>query len=444
MINQNDSGTENPQGIKQLPLITEPLTYGEVEQKVLDFLPGYRIGLKLILAVAVSSQFENPHMLWLLLVGAPSSGKTDLVRLIKDSDIAFYLDNLTQNAFISGERATASHKVYDLLPLINKKCLIIKDWTAIFSLDEKMTRKILGDLVGIYDKEFAKFSSRRGNISYVSSFSQLGAITPSTLNKHSSYMNMVGPRFLCYIMPEATQEDKDNSYEIIFSHSDRSVLELEARKHTSSYLKQLSQKKLEIKDFDDNTQSYFKIASELVAQCRGIVSLQAASFKGEDGNEVKYYDVSDIQVESPWRAVQQLIMLSHYLAFVTSKSSVGAEELQIIKDVVLSSMPADRAQALRFIKLHDGQITAKELSELSDRSSKTSRRLLEELCALKVLDKIKGTGITATDYKINEKYSDFILFPPAEFVEKLSGTENPQGINDLTEEEIKDIFSQNI
>src|SRR3989344_8582984 len=120
MINQNDSGTENPQGIKQLPLINEALTYEEVEQKVLDFLPGYRIGLKLILAVAVSSQFDNPHMLWLLLVGAPSSGKTDLVRLIKDSDIAFYLDNLTQNAFISGERATASHKVYDLLPLINK------------------------------------------------------------------------------------------------------------------------------------------------------------------------------------------------------------------------------------------------------------------------------------------------------------------------------------
>jgi hypothetical protein len=148
MNNQNDSGTENPQGNKQLPLITENLTYKEVEQKVLEFLPGYQTGLKLILAVAVSSQFENPHMLWLLLVGAPSSGKTDLVRLIKDSDIAFYLDNLTQNAFISGERSTEGHKVYDLLPLINEKCLIIKDWTAIFSLDEKMTRKILGDLVG--------------------------------------------------------------------------------------------------------------------------------------------------------------------------------------------------------------------------------------------------------------------------------------------------------
>ncbi len=440
MNNQNNSGTENPQSSKQLPLITESLMYEEVEKKVLEFLPGYQTGLKLVLAVAISSQFENAHMLWLLLVGAPSSGKTELVRLIKDSDIAFFLDNLTQNAFISGERSSESNKVYDLLPLLNTKCLVIKDWTAIFSLDEKMTRKILGDLVGIYDKEFAKFSSRRGNITYASSFSQLGAITPSTLNKHSSYMNMVGPRFLCYIMPEATQKEKDNSYEIIFSGRDRSALEKEARTYTASYLKQLSQKSLEIEDFDRKTENYFKIASELISQCRGIVSLQAVSFRDENGQDVKYYDVSDIQVELPWRALQQLISLSRYLAFVSAKSLVESEELQIVKDVVLSSMPADRAQALRFIKSHDGRITAKELSELSERSSKTSRRMLDELCALKVLEKTKGSGTTATDYKISDSFYDFILLSPSEFIEKTSGTENPQGMN-LTDQEIKGIFS---
>jgi chromosomal replication initiation ATPase DnaA len=96
MSNQNASETENPQGVAQLSLTNDELTYKQVEEKVLEFLPGYQTGLKLVLAVAVSSQFENPHMLWLLLVGAPSSGKTDLVRLIKGSDLAFYLDNLTQ------------------------------------------------------------------------------------------------------------------------------------------------------------------------------------------------------------------------------------------------------------------------------------------------------------------------------------------------------------
>ncbi len=41
--------------------------------------------LKLVLAVAKSGKRKNRVMLWLLLVGAHSSGKTDLVRLMKDN-----------------------------------------------------------------------------------------------------------------------------------------------------------------------------------------------------------------------------------------------------------------------------------------------------------------------------------------------------------------------
>jgi len=134
--------------------ITKQLSYKEVEEKVLEFIPSSQIPLKLILAVAASSGFNNQLMLWLLLVGVPSSGKTDLVRLVRDSGITYSLDNLTQNAFVSRERASETNKVHDLLPILDKKCLVIKDWTAILSLNEEMTRKLLGELVGIYDKEY--------------------------------------------------------------------------------------------------------------------------------------------------------------------------------------------------------------------------------------------------------------------------------------------------
>ena len=73
--------------------------------------------LKLVLAVATSGKRKNRVMLWLLLVGAPSSGKTDLVRLMKDNSSVLSLDNLTLNSLISGERPTEKEKVHDLLPL---------------------------------------------------------------------------------------------------------------------------------------------------------------------------------------------------------------------------------------------------------------------------------------------------------------------------------------
>lgn len=424
-----NSGTKTPDDTRRQQLINKQLSYEEVEEKVRQLLPSSQTALKLVLAVAVSSNFQNPLMLWLLLVGVPSSGKTDLVRLIKDASVAYYLDNLTQNAFISGERATRSNKVYDLLPLLDKKCLIIKDWTSIFSLDEKMTKKLLGDLVGIYDKEFTKFSSRRGNISYSSSFSQLGCITPATLNRHTSYMNMVGPRFLCYTMPPTTFEEKNLSYKLIFSNKDRSLVEKETRLYVSSYLNQLVQQNPDIKPLSQEKQEYLRLAAQLMSNCRGIVLLQSTSFKNEEGKDVKYYEVLDIQIEEPWRAIQQLISLSRYLAFIVGKNEVGVEELGIIKEVVISSMPADRSQALRVIKKQRGTITAKELADLSEKSTKTSRRLLDELTALKALEKIKGSGTIAADYKIKDCFRDFLLLDPTEFLSHntLSGTETPHG-----------------
>lgn len=432
------SGTKTTGGSIKQKLIEQPLTFIEVEEKVKKLLPNSQIALKLILAVAVSSSFSDFLMLWLLLVGVPSSGKTDLVRLIKGADTAYYLDNLTQNAFISGERANKDNKVYDLLPLLDKKCLVIKDWTSIFSLDEKATKKLLGDLVNIYDKEFTKFSSRRGNISYASAFSQLGCITPATLNRHTNYMNMVGPRFLCYTMPSSSLEEDNQSYKQIFSNQDRSLIEKEARLYVSSYLTQLVQKTPNIKPLSKENQEYLRTAAELMSNCRGIAVLQAATFRNEEGEEVKYYEVSEVQIEEPWRAIQQLISLSKYIAFVVGKDEVGVNELAIIKELVLSSMPADRSQALRIVKDQGGSITARGLTEFSDRSIKTSRRLLDELTALKVLEKIKGSGTIASDYKIYPSFQNFLLLDPTEFMshKENRGTETPHSIEQTSLTEV--------
>ncbi len=436
---QQRGGTETPQGIQKRDLLEENIVFSQLVEDVEAFLPGSSKALKLVLSVAISSHFGSTVMLWLLLVGVPSSGKTDVVRLIKDAPSAFYLDNLTQNAFISSERPTAKQKVYDLLPLLDKKCLIIKDWTAIFSLDEKMTKKLLGDLVGIYDKEFAKFSSRRGNITYSSAFSQLGCITPATLNKHTQYMNMVGPRFLCYTIPNIDLEMETDIFAKIFSGVSRSKQEDELRLKVSTYLEQLKQETFEIKPFSDPVKAFLQKAAKLIACCRGVVVIQSQKMINDEGNSITYYEIQDIQIEQPWRSVQQISSLAKYLTFIARKKEVGFAELEIIKDVVLSSMPANRAEALKSIIKSNGEVTAKVLSDGIDKSVKTSRRLLDELAALKVLNKIKNTANLANDYLIDPYFRDFILLDPAEFMSR-SKDFNRKTIEDMSQEEIFNVL----
>jgi len=396
------------------------MQYENLERKLEVYLPGIEKTLRIVLAVAIASHFQFPAMLWLLLVDVPSSGKTDLVRLIKDSEISYYLDNLTQNAFISGERVTKTNKVHDLLPLLDKKCFIVKDWTSIFSLDEKMTKKILGDMVNIYDKEFAKFSSARGIIKYESYFSHLGCITPATLNKHTQYLNMIGARFLFHKLPEISKEDEEAGRKRLFGVNNRSEIENSLREQISSYLNFLTKKEWNIKPLDENIQKYLWVGASLISHCRGIIMLQVNTFKNESAEEVKYYSVSECQIEKPWRAGHQLRILAECLAFVVEKETVGIEELEVIKEIVMASMPADRSQALRILQKHNGVITAKELSDDYEKSQRTSRRLLDELVGLKVLQKISGSGSMPNDYKISDEFKDFICLSPGEFLSSYS------------------------
>lgn len=425
-VSDKISGTETPDGL---------YTFDEVKEKVEAFLPNSATALRVMLAVAVSGAFHNRAMLWLLFVGAPSSGKTELVQLFRNSKHAYCLDNVTLNSFISGERPTTKQKVYDLLPLLDRKCLVIKDWTVIFSLDEKMTKKIIGDMVGAYDKQLSKHSSRRGLISYESEFSHLGCITPATLNRHHNYLNMIGPRFLCYTILNPSDEDENKSFDAIFANQDRDSLEKEAREAVQSYLSSLAIRDpaIAIKPLSPPVQSYLKIAARFVSRARGIVILQPGSFRDENNKDITYYEPLEIQIEQPWRAVQQLMELAKYLAFVCGKEEVGTDELEIIKQVVISSMPADRSQALRAIQARGGAITAKELSEDIDRSNKTSRRMLDELSVLGILKKTKGSGQLANSYDVKDEFKDFICVEPT----------NPT-VENMTDAEIEEIFGAKV
>lgn len=408
------------------------LSFDELALKVEEYLPNTKKVLKVLLAVAASGVNRNRVMLWMLLVGSPSSGKTDLLKLIKDCDSVVSLDNVTLNAFISGERPTKQQKVYDLLPQLDGKCLAIKDWTVIFSLDERACKKVIGDMVGAYDKSLSKHSSRRGQITYDSEFSHIGCITPATLNRHSIYLNMIGARFLSYTIPDLSEEEEEKSFDAIFSDKDRLKLEEEIRNLVSQFLSVLNVKDItSIKPLSEEVQDYLKIASRFMARARGIVIIQASSFKDREGINITYYEPLDMQIEKPWRAVQQLIILSKYLAFVEGRNEVNADDLEIIKEVVMSSMPADRAQALRVLKESpDTEITAKQLSEGVDKSQKTARRLLDEFVFLGLVDKNEGAGQLANTYRIKDKYKTFITVHPAEFLSSYNvDTDTQEGIS---------------
>ncbi len=367
--NKNTTATKTPKGGIDIKKIIEKI-------QSICTLPEELI--KTVLAVCISVKLELPTSLWLMVIGVPSSAKTDLVNLLRKFKLAYFIDTLTQNPFASGYVAPEGGKTYDLLPELNNKCFICKDYTSIFSLNDETVKKLLGELVSIYDGELKKFSPTRSLKEYITNFSHLGAITPSALNRHTRYMNIIGSRFMFYRIPKLNSEDSKKGFEIAWQDNRKEKLK-EVAEDVCSFLdhicKKIEKETLEIDFTNEQIKRNLELLAVFTSKSRGIVVTQKQSFKDEDGKSISYYEVIDWQVEEPWRAFQQLKGLAISLTIINQSNKITDKEIGVLKKIVLSSMPVQRAEALDCFKKEEF-LTSQKLSKLIKKSQRTCQRLL--------------------------------------------------------------------
>ncbi len=373
--------------------------------------------LDIVMASAYSSLrpdlVEAP--LWAVLVGPPSSLKTELAKALNGLPHIYYLDTLTSNPFASGYVPLKGRKAYDLLDELDGKCFVIRDMTTLFSLNEDTVKKLLGELVAIYDQEFAKFSATRGKQSYKARFSLLGCITPAALNRHRRYIDMIGPRFLFIRLPDLTAEREARGFEIAWQDGKRSTLIRNARQLMISYMMQLASAKPTVEPEGIEIQEIINGLATLVSKGRGVVISKSQSFKDDEGNDKTYYEVEEVQCEEPWRALLQLRGMGRCLAAIRGKTAVTTEETKVLADIALSSMPPDRAEVVAMMfREPDASFTAHILHQrIANRSQRTIQRLLKELKALQIADAFKKEEESSLNppwqWFLNKKIKDALI-----------------------------------
>lgn len=106
--------------------------------------------LGVMLAVHLSTKLPG-EPLWLYLVGPPSSGKTTLIEaLASDREGTFTVNKLT--GLYSGHReGRGDSNDYSLLPLMNRRMVLIKDFTSVLTMPASIRDDLFGQLRDIYD-----------------------------------------------------------------------------------------------------------------------------------------------------------------------------------------------------------------------------------------------------------------------------------------------------
>ena len=375
--------------------------------------------VEVVLAVYISKEIERTNPLWMMLVGNPSSNKTQLVSLLMNAKETYMLDVLTTNPFISG--LSKKEKPQDLLPLLDGKCFIVKDFTSFFGRSEETVKQLLSDMVSIYDGSFSKHSGARGTIRYQATFSHIGCITPMGLSMRQQYMNMVGARFLTIRVPELKDEERAHCFDIAWSQDFKERVK-DAAQAASALVDALCSGirsyGVQIAPVSKELQAEINLLAELVARARGEVRTRTQKFVNEEGEEKTYQEIEDVQVEEPFRAMHQLRTMCRALAVLREKQEVTAEEVKTAKRIALSSMPVHRAEVLSAYRT-ESKMSAKEVSEVLDKNYKTVKRHLDQLVHLRVLCLEKDSMGKIGRYYPHPHFEKLILTSVSEFSQSL-------------------------
>jgi hypothetical protein len=196
--------------------------------------------IELVLAVTVSQRFyvgDHPCPLWLMVVGNPSSGKTDSMLGLKESPYIYFLDSITANSFLSGYMDVQGRRKDPKEQLLNKmngKTVVFKDLTTLLSGRDEQVKAVLGSLQSIYDGEYAKAVGTSDVLQSKSTFSIVACVTPECIHRHHQYMAQIGSRFLLIRVPPLTEQEQNKGFECQWDQSVR-------RTHVPKYTELIAQ-----------------------------------------------------------------------------------------------------------------------------------------------------------------------------------------------------------
>lgn len=145
--------------------------------------------LAIVYSCFLANRFPGDSV-WMFIVAPPGSAKTEILRSFEKSDEAYFVSSLSGSALISGWK----EKENAILPKLDKKVLIIKDFSTVLTAPKDTRNRIFAVLRDSYDG-FGTAAYATGERKFRAKFGVLAATT-DVLEKMRSIQSILGERFL--------------------------------------------------------------------------------------------------------------------------------------------------------------------------------------------------------------------------------------------------------
>ena len=355
--------------VKRLTLTAAKSTFA----RWLHFDKGEDALLDVILGAVVANRFQGDPV-WLFIVGPPGGSKTETLRSLSNWPEIYTLSTLTASTLISG-LVSRDGSDPSLLPKLDGKVLVIKDFTAILDMHREARQQILGDLRDAYDGEMGKaFGSEAGTRRYKSKFGLIGAVTPA-IDRYTSVGQQLGERFLKFRLAEGGARDR------VSRALQNSGREADMRRD----LAEAAEGVLFACDIRDERQITIPAdVSELIIDLADVLA-RLRSVVSRDGytKAITYVPVPEIGT----RLAKQFGKLARGVAVVRSKDIVDADEFGLLCRIARDTMPSNRKLIIHTLYrlFPEGGLSCKDVADEMGMPVKTVRYALEDLLLLKIV-----------------------------------------------------------
>jgi energy-coupling factor transporter ATP-binding protein EcfA2 len=368
---------------------------------------------------AVAANVRDGDPVWLLLVGPPGGGKSELLQSLVGLPHVHPTATLTEASLLSGppKKEHADGAKGGLLRSIGDFGIILcKDFGSVLSMNRDARAAVLAALREIYDGAWTRHVGTSGGLTLAWS-GKVGLVagcTP-TIDRHHAVMGAMGERFVLFRLPET---DSSEQARRAFAHAG----------HEKAMRAELAAAVADL--FAASPHESRDLTPDEIER---LVSLTTLTVKARSSVERDGYQ-REIELIPEAEAPTRLItVLGRLLAGLDSIGVDRNEGWRIITKASLDSIPATRRAVMDELVNASEPVATPKLAEALGYPTSTAKRALEDLTAHGICRRVtRGSGQTADTWQITEWARERYRISDSEMSSNTRGGSNRGSSPDLT------------
>lgn len=375
------------------------MAYTTVEQirdlykKYFYLTPETEVLIDATIAISLATKLPGDSI-WLMIVGAPSSGKTEMVNILLGNKHAHQVSTLTENTFLSSMRSHNGKEMSLLHRIGPRGLMIMKDYTSIMSMSTEKREAILAQLREIFDGFFKKESGNGVNVEWKGKINAIFCVTDAIYTKGGESAAM-GRRSMMYELP-ALEDDMKIEMGRTRNKLNKNINDI--RQEIQDATKEFIEYKLENLP-EEMPVLTPDVEEELLQMSLLVTKARTAVERDWRGTLI---DINES--EGITRFNSQITKTLEVMLYIGNKQELDKEYLSFGFKTGLDSIPRTRRRALMVLSEYRA-VTARGAAMATGMTTEAMKMALEELTAHRLVERRPNpAGIGADHWILKDKY----------------------------------------